>query len=269
MNKISSLWMGGGIIHLLIFWLFTACDFTPRIHKDILNAQQSLSQQNFVEASKRYQKILEKSPDEKIKVKIHYQLGEIQSLHLGKYWQAIKHFQKVQESTQEPLWQVKSEERIAQISFEFLKNYRLSLKSYKRLASFTPRLKNYDKYEYRIAKSYMGLKKFEMARRAFVEIQKNKNQDHYVDSFYQLGLVHFELKNWQEAINKWKLYIQREKKPDSVVQAKFLMANAFETMEELKKAYNLYYSILGEYPNTQVVQNRLNAIYKRRVARKR
>ena len=47
------------------------------------------------------------------------------------------------------------------------------------------------------------------------------------------------------------------------------MANAYETMEELKKAYNLYYSILGEYPNTEVIQNRLKAIYDRRVARKR
>ena len=47
------------------------------------------------------------------------------------------------------------------------------------------------------------------------------------------------------------------------------MGNAYETMEELKKAYNIYYSILGEYPNNDVIKNRLNSLYKRRIARKR
>jgi len=47
------------------------------------------------------------------------------------------------------------------------------------------------------------------------------------------------------------------------------MANAYEMLEKLKEAYNLYYSILGEYPNTKVIQNRLNSIYARKIARKR
>ena len=61
----------------------------------------------------------------------------------------------------------------------------------------------------------------------------------------------------------------REKRRDNIVQTKFLMANAYETMEKLKAAYNIYYSILGEYPNTEVIKNRLKSIYERRVARKR
>jgi hypothetical protein len=47
------------------------------------------------------------------------------------------------------------------------------------------------------------------------------------------------------------------------------MANAYETMENLSKAYSIYYSIQGEYPNTKVIQNRLNSVYQRKVAKKR
>ena len=47
------------------------------------------------------------------------------------------------------------------------------------------------------------------------------------------------------------------------------MANAYETMERLKEAYNIYYSIVGEYPNNEVIKARLNSIYERKVARKR
>ena len=67
----------------------------------------------------------------------------------------------------------------------------------------------------------------------------------------------------------WDKYISLEKRRDNIVQTKFLMGNAYETMEELKKAYNIYYSILGEYPNNDVIKNRLNSLYKRRIARKR
>ena len=84
-----------------------------------------------------------------------------------------------------------------------------------------------------------------------------------------MGMIHFEKKEWRQAISFWNQYITREKRKDFVIEAKFLMANAYETLEALKKAYNLYYSILGEYPNTEVIQSRLNAIYQRRIARKR
>jgi hypothetical protein len=66
-----------------------------------------------------------------------------------------------------------------------------------------------------------------------------------------------------------KEYIKRETRKDNVVQAKFVLANALENLEELKKAYNMYYSILSDYPNIDVIKNRLKSIYKRRVARKR
>ena len=90
-----------------------------------------------------------------------------------------------------------------------------------------------------------------------------------MNSFYYLGLIHFHQKLWKRSLVYLKEYSKRETKKESIVQAKFLMANIYESREELKTAYDLYYSILGKYPNTQVVQNRLNSIYSRRIARKR
>ena len=86
---------------------------------------------------------------------------------------------------------------------------------------------------------------------------------------HQLGIVSFKKKQWKIAINYWNKYIKKEKRQDNIVRTKFLMANAYETIENLEKAYNIYYSILGEYPNTKVIKNRLNAIYERKIARRR
>ena len=71
------------------------------------------------------------------------------------------------------------------------------------------------------------------------------------------------------AIDNWFEYLKREKQKNKIVQVKFLIANAYESDEQLKNAYNIYYSLLGDYPNQEVLKSRLKSIYERRVARKR
>lgn len=246
-----------------------SCDFTPRLHKKILGAQEYIRLQQYKKAISQYELILKDIPPKDIKVKIYYQLGELYSINLGENKKAIENYREIKKLTDSPLWLVKSEERIAEISFNYLKDYSTSEKSYKLLVDFTPRLEKFDFYQYRLAQNYLSANQYEKAYIELLKIQSNKNHKYYVQSFYQIGLLNFQKKNWKEAVRSWKEYLMRETKKENLVQTKFLMANAYETMEELKKAYNLYYSILGEYPNTEVLQNRLNSIFHRRVSRKR
>ena len=246
-----------------------SCDFTPTINKEIVEAQEFLLTQNYVKAIAKYKEIFKKNPDNELKVKIFYQLGEIYSTNLGKNLEAIDYFKKVKDLTEDPLFLVKAEERIAEISFNFSKKYSVSYQSYKNLSKFTPKLKKFDFYQFRMAISSFKLGKLHESTNHFETIQKNTSHKYFVESFYYLGLIHFHKKNWKISLVYLKEYIKRETKKEQIVQAKFLMANIYETIEELKTAYDLYYSILGKYPNTQVVQNRLNSIYSRRIARKR
>jgi tetratricopeptide (TPR) repeat protein len=256
------------VIFVTAFFLLS-CDFTPRLHKKIIDAQQYIKLQRYSDAIAQYELILKSSPPNDIKVKIYYQLGELYSINLSKNIKAINYFKKIKTITNEPLWLVKVEERIGEINFNFTKDYDESIKSYKMLTAFTPKLENLDFYQNRLALSYRKGNYLSKAKEEFLKIQSDQNHKFFIKSFYYLGLIHFQERSWNKAIYLWNEYIKREPRKDSIVQTKFLMANAYETMEELKKAYNIYYSILGEYPNTDVIQNRLNAIYKRRIARKR
>jgi tetratricopeptide (TPR) repeat protein len=246
-----------------------SCDFTPRLHKKILEAQEYIKKQEYSKAISQYQEILKNNPPADIKVKINYQLGELFSINLGKNRQSIKYYKDIKNLTESPLWLVKSEERIAEVSFTYLKDYKLSEKSYRLLVNFTPRLEKYDFYQFRLATTYIKSNQYNMALKELDKIQKVKSHKFYVDSYFQIGLLNFQKKNNQEAIDNWKEYLKRETRKSKLVQTRFLMANAYESMEKLKQAYNLYYSILGEYPNTEVIQNRLNSIFQRRVSRKR
>ena len=248
---------------------WSSCDFTPPLLNEIEEAQKLIGEQRYHDATLKYEKILDKNLPKDIKIKIYYQLGDLYSIYLAKNEKALEYYKKVKKNTENPFWLIKTQERIAEIEFSFLKRYRESFENYDQLARFTPRLEKNDFYEFRRALSLLKMKNFSAASFYFKKITEQKNHQHHVISFYYCGLVDFERERWDSAVKYWNEYIKREKVRENVVQTKFLMANAYETMEKLKKAYNLYYSILGEYPNTEVVQNRLKAIYDRRVARRR
>ena len=254
---------------LFVLLAWSSCDFTPPLLNDIEEAQNLIVKQKYHEATLKYEKILDKNLPKDIKIKIYYQLGDLYSIYLAENEKALEYYKKVKKNTENPFWLIKTQERIAEIQFSYLKRYRESFKNYEQLAQFTPRLKKNDFYEFRRALSLFKMKNFSAAIVYFKKITKQKNHKHYIESFYYCGLVNFEQEKWDSAIKYWNEYIKREKVRENVIQTKFLMANAYETMEKLKKAYNLYYSILGEYPNTEVIQNRLKAIYERRVARRR
>ncbi|MCO4794708.1 MAG: tetratricopeptide repeat protein [Bacteriovoracaceae bacterium] len=244
-------------------------DFTPTINKEIVEAQEFLLIQNYEKSIAKYKEILKKNPGNELKVKIYYQLGEIYSTNLGKNKEAIGYFTKVKELTEDPLFLVKSEERIGEIAYSFSKDFKKSFQSYKNLSEFTPKLGNFDFYQFRMAVSAFKKGDINNSVGLFEDIQRKSSHKYFISSFYYLGLINFHRKQWNRSLVYLKEFIKRESKKDLVVQAKFLMANIYESKEELKTAYDLYYSILGKYPNTQVVQNRLKSIYSRRIARKR
>ena len=258
---------GLGLIALAFF--VCACDFSPRIHKKIIVAQEYVMGQRYRDAIKEYNDILSENPPSEIQVKIYYQLGEIYSTNLGENEQAIKYFSKVEEHTKDPLWLVKSQERMGEIHYSYLRDFERARENYETLFYFTPKLARQNFYEHRLALSYNKVGQENKAKELLLSIVSRPKHKYYVSSIFELGSLHFLKKEWQTAIEYWTEYIQKEKRRDNIVQAKFLMANAYETMEDLQKAYNIYYSILGEYPNTQVIQNRLRSIYERRIARKR
>lgn len=247
----------------------SSCDFTSGLNQDILVAQKFVDAQDFGRAVELYERILKKNPSKNIKTKINYQLAEIYYLYLDEQVKALKYYQFIVDNVDDPLWQVKSLEKIADINFSFAKKYDLAIRAYQTLMEFKPRLKNYDFYFLRVGESQFNRGKYEKAREIFSHILAQPNNPHYVDAYNYMGLIEFYSKNWDKAIELWMEYLKREKRKDQIVKVKFLIANAYESNEKLKEAYNIYYSLLPSYPNPDVLRARLKSLYARRVARKR
>lgn len=255
---------------ILLFVLgSSSCDFTSGFNQDILSAQKHVDNQDFAKAVELYERVLKKNPSKVIKTKINYQLAEIYYLYLDEQVKALKYYQFIVENVDDPLWQVKSLEKMADINFSFAKNFKESIHAYQILMQFKPKLKNYDYYYLRVGEAYFEMGKYQKAREIFTQILSQPTNPYYVEAYNQMGLIEFYNKNWDQAVEYWMEYLKRERRKDQIVKVKFLIANAYESNEKLKEAYNIYYSLLPTYPNPDVLRARLKSLYARRVARKR
>lgn len=245
------------------------CDFSSQSNQKILDAQKLLNEFRYQEAVIKYEEVVESIPKGNLKFKLLFQIGEIYSLYLNQPERARLFFDQIIKETEDPLWKVNSTERLADIEFSQFKNYLVSGELYEKLYKFFPPLEKKDLYEIRFAKSLVETDKKFKAREVLNGIIKNPGHQHLAQAYSLLGQLEFREKNWQKAVDFWLDYLKRETNEDYIIQAKYLIANTYETMEELEKAYNIYYSLLGEYPNQQVIRNRMRSIYTRRVDRKR
>lgn len=249
--------------------LFSSCDFTTSIHKDIIKAQEHLAHQEYHHAVLKYEEILKHNPNAKLKVKIVYQLGEIYFLYLNDGEKALFYFSQVRSLTQDKSWLSRVSEKMAEIYFTMIKDYGRAATEYTNLIADNPNTDKIQFYQFQLAISYRKNNDYEKSVEIFNKITADDTHKHHVQSFYELGMAFYYQKKWKEAIASWMEYLKREKRRENIIQAKFMIANAYETNEQLKEAYDIYYSIVGDYPNSNVIKSRLKALYSRRMARKR
>lgn len=249
--------------------LFSSCDFTTSIHKDIIKAQEHLAHQEYHSAVLKYEDILKHNPNAKLKVKLVYQLGEIYFLYLNQGEKALYYFSQIREITQDKAWLNRVSEKMAEIYFTMIKDYGKAANEYLNLISENPSAEKAQFYQFQLAISYRKNNEYEKCADMFNKITADETHKYHVQSFYELGMAYFYQKKWKEAIASWMEYLKREKRREHIIQVKFLIANAYETNQQLKEAYDIYYSIVGEYPNSDVIKGRLKSLYSRRMARKR
>lgn len=254
---------------LFLFFFLVSCDYSSQLHKEIIRAQGFVTDQKFGEAIEIYQRILKGSIPDNVRAKILYQLGNIYSIHLGKIKKSVEFYEKVKVVTSDIDWLLRIEERLGDVNFNYLNDYKKASENYLRLVNYYPLLENREKFQFRLGHAYLELKDFNKSITIFREIANNPKHAYYHSSFYYLAKNYFNQKNWASCVENLKKYLKTETRQEKIVDAKFFLGNVYETMESLEEAYDVYYSLLGEYPNTAVLKNRLKSLYTRRILRRR
>lgn len=254
--------------YLPLFFLLS-CGFSSNYYKEIIKAQDLITDKKYAAAADIYKRVLKQKLPKVINIKVHYQLAEIYSTYLENYTGAEKLYLSLLEISHEPSWHIKSKEKLGEIYFKNLKNYPKAYRTYQQLSDFRPYLEKRTFYQYNGAKALLKMKKYGMAIEEFKKIILSKDTALANESFHYLGLCYFYQRKWDLAVKSWFTFLKTSPEKNKEVMTKFLIANAYENNEKLKKAYNMYYSLLGKYPNNDLIKKRLESLYNRRVARKR
>ncbi len=254
-------------IKYFILLFIVACDFTPRIHKEILHAQKLLLDQNYSAAVTKYEKILSEEVSDPLRVKIFFQLSEIYLIHYGNNKKALDYLSQIKASSTNLEAVIKAEEKTANINFSFVHNYKQSLISYNKLMSFAPPQENSDFYKFRYGQSLLYSGDYSEAVKIFTTFSAKGSYSSL--KYFYLGQAYFYSSKWKDAINSLKKYLKLMKGSEKKIEARFLLANSYESLEDLKEAYDEYYAILSTYPNPEVIKNKLNSIYERQISSKR
>jgi tetratricopeptide (TPR) repeat protein len=253
---------------LILCAFLGGCDFSPKYLKLLKAAQEHVSVHEYDQAILAYEESAEVAPEE-MKIKINYQLGRFYSTYQNNYEKAVAAFDYSSRLSDDPVIKARSLEELGEINFSFLRNYSEARKNYDQLIHFKPELSRIRFYEYRYALTYYHLKEWEKARALLKKISVDNDHEYFAQALYHLGRLEFENKNWSLAIDYMKSYIEKSKEQNEKINARFVMANSYENLNELIKAYNHYNSLLNDFPHPAIIKERMDAIYARRVAKKR
>ncbi|MBF0205787.1 MAG: tetratricopeptide repeat protein [Oligoflexia bacterium] len=253
--------VGLGLFVVLV--VLSSCNFMPDLHEEIFIAQKSARDENYQRSIKLYEDLLRKNPPIKIKEKIFFRLSELYAFHVGDNLKAVRYLEQLRKETEDPAWLVKVEERLGEIRFVQLKDFKKAKDNYTNLVNFRPKLERNDFYEFRLAQAYLESGDLQGSLKIFRKIVDEKNHQYSLDALYFIGLAYFQIANWDQALFFWQDYVAKEKSREKIAEVKFFMGNIYETKEKFDLAYETYYSIIGDYPNTDVLKSRIKSLVDR------
>jgi tetratricopeptide (TPR) repeat protein len=237
--------------------------------KRIAKAQEDVKEQRYEEAAQSYELILRKNLSRDLRVRVLYQLARLYSLNLKKNVAAVECYQWIIDNAHDPTWEITAGEELADLQFSTMKNFKGAVISYGKLASYLPAPQRKDFYEMRIGLAYLEAGECKYAHEVFEKISRSHDNKFKSRSLLEKGRANFCLKEWVKSIADLNQFLQSAPRKEDAVQAKFLVANAYETTENLEEAYRQYHSILDDYPNPEIIRERLGAIQRRKADRNR
>ena len=246
-----------------------SCDFTTGVSRKILQAQDYVDNHQYKEAIEEYQILLELNPPKKIQHKIYYQMAEIYSIYLLDGEKALKYYERIEDSLADSQLKKIALVKSAQLSFE-LKKYNKAIKYYEKFVdsdNFTEEEKNF--FGMQMGISYYEKNDLKNAKRVLSKISEEKENNYRSQAYFYLGQVHSFEYDYGKAIESWQKSLEFERESAQKIETKFYIANAYERLNMLEKAYRYYYSIIDFYPNPEIIKKRLEHIYQRKVSRRR
>lgn len=250
---------------LNFFFTVYGCDFSPITTRNLNTANQLVEAQNFIEAANVYRSVLANTPDKEIKIKVLVQLAQLYAFHLNRVEDSISLMEKAILISKDPLRLIKFKEILGDIYFTKLRNFKKSVDIYDELLKVRPKLSMYDEYKYRYAESLFLVNDHKNSLFVFESILNNKKNINKSKIKYRIGLINYLLNKNDEAISVFKEIIDGDFKYTYKVKSSYYLAGLYEDIDQLDNSLKYYNLIRYDYPNPELIEQKMESILRKKV----
>ncbi len=233
-------------------------------------AERLFEEKKYGASVHEFRKVVKKDPKSELGIDSLYRVGVIQRLYLHKPNLAIQSFQSLLSRTEDPDLERKIREMIGEMYFSDFNDFQQAAKLYAILVKDkSPKNKKRAFYLYRYGRALFLMGNFKQALDAFGEIEEKYSDGRFYekarlalgDTLNSSGQCHKAIKAYEE------LSKSSDKKIRSM--SIFGMANCYEEIDNLDKAYDLLTSIKDSYSTPYVVDLKMKKIKRRKILRRR
>lgn len=187
-------------------------------------------------------------------------MAQIYAYHLNRVNDAVILIDNAIALTNNPLRLIKLNEILGDIYFSNLRIFTKSAKVYNELIEIKPRLSNFYEYKYRYAESLFLSNSFQKSLIAFNSLKEEFPESNLSKIQFRIGLINYFLKNYKSAENIFKEIIDGEYNYSYKVKASFYLAGIYEDTNQMELAFKYYNIIKYDYPNTSLINQKINSI---------
>jgi len=255
-------------LELLI--LSYSCSPRSHLQEQLQLAQDFSDKHQYEDAYKVYQKLKKLNLNKNLKQEIIFQMAKIESVYLSEYKKSYAHLQELASmSSGDTNWQFLAYRELAFLNIDHLNQFNEAADYFDKLTHIAKEKDQKDYFEFKKVDALLKGGVSNKVEKLLLKMSQDKSHKYQSKAGYELGVFYFESAKWNEAITFFLNYLKQNVGKDEEVRIKFLIANAYESLDKLVLAYNLYASIINDYPNPELIKKRMNTIYERRVSRRR
>jgi len=239
-----------------------------RLHTMFNQAEELILSGNYKSSLSLYKEIYAGYPEFVLAPRALFRSGEVNNLFVKSYHDALYDFHQLEKDYAESDYVLPALEQEAEIYKNQLKDYGRAVAIYQRLVDRGR--EPGDRFQYELADCYFRLNNFEQARIEYENMLKTWPQSPLVTEVrYRIGMAYTLEGGLKEAEAVFRALVKAS--PDSPfgIEARFGLAAVLEEQERLNEALEQLQSLVGVYPNPELLQRKVSQVEERIKKKKR
>lgn len=256
------------LILLFVGLIWYVSGYEQRLESDYHRAEELVAQGSYDQAVTALTELHQDHPGHPLGREALYKAAEVRSLYQQQFAEAILGFLAVEETYPNSEIGLQAQRQVAEIYKTRLRDYPRAVAFYKQLLARG--VTDSDRMQYEIADAFFRMNDFQQG---LLEYQALR--DNYPDSplqaevRYRMGITLSLQGKPKEAEAVFREVISQWPQSPFTLESKFSLATVLEERDELMAAMTVLEELKGSYPNTELLNRRLEQLRERLVNKKR